>query len=345
MSSQFPILRADPITGRRVVLAPDRAERPQLLSDGHQGEQEDQVAACPFCEHRESETPGEVAAIREAGSSPNTPGWQVRVLPNKYPALVPEVAEVAPGVSSNPDALQSPALLQTPGVGIHEVLIESPRHLRWTHELDASSLQHIFLLYQQRMRAYACDPRIKSAQVFKNVGRAAGASLAHLHSQLLALPLIGPVLQEELTAAAQLYSQHGVCPYCRLIEQETAAGVRLVAESAGFVCLSAYAARVPYELWILPRDHGCRFEQASEASVAEFAGFVHQVISRLERTLPGVAYNYLIHSAPFDSQPLVHYHWHMEILPRSTTLAGFEWGTGLCINPVLPERAAARLRE
>ena len=326
MSSHLPLLRTDPITGRRVVLAPDRAERPQLLGEGHDGVQDDNPAGCPFCEGREAATPG------------NGPGWQVRVLPNKYPALLPDADALPTGDS------QIRGESQSPGVGIHEVLIESPRHLRWTSELDPATVGHIFRLYQQRLLAYARDPRIKSAQIFKNVGRAAGASLAHLHSQLLALPLISPVLELELAASQQSFAEQGECPFCRLIEQELAAGERVVDQTPGFVCLSAFAARVPYELWILPRQHGSHYEQASEASVAEFAGFVHQVISRLERTLPGTAYNYLIHSAPFDSQPLVHYHWHMEILPRSTTLAGFEWGTGLNINPIVPERAAARLR-
>ncbi|HEX4143367.1 MAG TPA: DUF4921 family protein [Pirellulales bacterium] len=330
----MPEIRQDPITGRWVIFSPARSARPHDLEPAppkHTG------TICPFCEGHENLSSAEVHALRLAGSQANQPGWQVRVVPNRFPALEVDSGEIDPSDGE-------PGYKTLPGWGIHEVIVESPRHLTTTSQLSLAELTGVLSIYRQRLAVLAAIPRVRYGLVFKNVGLAAGASLEHLHSQLLGTEMIPSTVVEELTGAGHYFQRNGQCAWCRMVDDAVQGGPRVVAEEGPFVALCPPAARFSWETWILPRQHAGHFHAMQESSLAQLAQLTGRVLGSMERVIPRLAYNYIIHSAPFDTHSLDHYHWHMEIIPRVASIAGFEWGTGYFINPVLPEVAAESLR-
>jgi UDPglucose--hexose-1-phosphate uridylyltransferase len=199
-------------------------------------------------------------------------------------------------------------------------------------------------VYRQRLVDLQRDPRLVYGMLFKNVGPGAGASLEHAHSQLIATPVVPISVSEEMSGSGKYFDERGRCIFCDIIRQELDDGRRMVLESAQFAAFCPFASRFPYETWVVPKEHGSHYEQLSRSTAEELAVVMRQVLGRLESALDRPAYNYIIHTAPFDTQQLRHYHWHIEIMPRLTNVAGFEWGTGFYINPVPPEEAAAFLR-
>ena len=329
----MPELRKDPIVGRWVIIAKSRAKRP------HDFESTSRVQSgsfCPFCEGNEDKTPSEIIAYRDAGSTPNRAGWRVRVVPNKFPAL-----EIEGELNKRGEGIYD----MMRGVGAHEVIIESPQHLLSTADLSEENLREVFWVYRDRLVDLKKDRRFVYGMLFKNVGSAAGATLEHTHSQLIVTPIVPVDVWEEMTGSLEFYNYRGRCVYCDLIQQELASGKRIVVDGPGFVALCPFASRFPFETWILPKTHSSHYENVQKNAVEELATVMKQVIYKIEAALDRPAYNYIIHTAPFDSQELGHYHWHIEIIPRLTKTAGFEWGTGFYINPVPPEEAAAFLSE
>lgn len=337
-------LRRDPIVGRAVIIAPERAARPLEFVERPKAER---PANCPFCAGSECETPDELAALRAPATKPNEPGWRVRVVPNKYPALEPLGSDVSNGKAGRrePDVVDVGLTAR----GVHEVIIESPRHLVGTGSLSVEELTDVLQVYRERLRVHRADRRLRYVQIFKNVGEAAGASIEHLHSQLMGLEFVPPAIVDELKGCAEFHAETGRCAFCDLIERELAAGDRVVAANDDFVALCPYASRFPYEVWVLPRAHAHRFEEADDSLLADASRTLHGVLRGIEKLLAAsglgsVGYNYVLHSSPFDSTEPDYYHWHIEVLPRAVKQAGFEWSTGVHINPVAPEDAAAVLR-
>jgi UDPglucose--hexose-1-phosphate uridylyltransferase len=330
----MPELRQDPIVGRWVIYSPARSARPHDIESvvTRQG-----GGDCPFCAGNEHLAPAEVYAVRVGGTGAGQSGWQVRVVTNKYPALEPGCGEIV-------DPAVAPDCLILPGVGVHEVIVESPRHLSTTTELSAAELAGVLAVYRQRLVSLAKIEGMRHGLLFKNVGVAAGASLEHLHSQLIGMPIVPPTVADELAGGAAFLERTGECAWCRLTADALAPASRLVAQNEAFVAFCPPAARFAYETWIVPRRHASHFHADEELSFAQLAQLMGRVIGALERLIPGLAYNYIIHSAPFDTHSPDHYHWHIEIIPRVASFAGFEWGTGCYINPVLPEAAAETLR-
>jgi len=329
----MPDLRKDPIVGRWVIIASSRAKRPH---DFDSTPQRQQGRFCPFCEGNEDKTPGEIIAYRRPGSQRNREGWRVRVIPNKFPAL-----EIEGQLNKRGEGIYD----MMRGVGAHEVIIESSRHLVSTSELSEEELREVFWVYRDRLVDLKKDPRLVYGMIFKNVGAAAGASLEHTHSQLIVTPIVPINVWEEMTGSLEFYNYRGRCVYCDMIQQELATEKRIVLDTPGFVAFCPFASRFPFETWILPKNHASHFENIQKNEVDESSGVMRQVIAKVEAALDQPAYNYIIHTAPFDTQELGHYHWHIEIMPSLTKTAGFEWGTGFYINPVPPEQAAAFLRE
>ena len=255
-------------------------------------------------------------------------------MPNKYPALEGDAA-----AASGDGLFESQS-----GWGVHEVIVESPRHLTSSAQLADAQLADVLLAYRERMRALKRDPRLRYAMVFKNVGPAAGASLEHTHSQLIGLPIVPINVAEEMAGSLAYYERTGGCIFCRLLAAERQGGERMVMELGDFAAFCPFASRFPWETWLLPRTHGSHFEDLAQENLLQLAQIMRRVIVAIERVIDRPAYNYIIHTAPFDSPALGHYHWHMEIIPRVTNIAGFEWGTGFYINPLPPEEAAGRLR-
>ncbi len=326
-------VRQDAVSGRWVIIATERAARPH---DFHVGRGGPRGGFCPFCEGNEDRTPPEIAAVRPAGGRPNGPGWQVRVVPNKFPALQPGAEGYDRGGSIH---------RVVGGHGAHEVIIESPEHLLSPVQLSPERFALVMRTCRDRYRALIEDERISYVLVFKNVGERAGASIEHTHSQLIAVPVMPKRVAEEMRRCEAFYRDESECLFCSMLAEELDVGERIVADCEGYVVLSPYAARFPFELWVLPKEHHWHFHELDAAQIGALARVLHEVLARLEACLREPPFNYLIHTAPVSDGEAEHYHWHIEVIPRVTHVAGFEWGTGFYINPMEPEAAARHLRE
>jgi UDPglucose--hexose-1-phosphate uridylyltransferase len=327
-----PELRKDPVVGRWVIIATERARRP---SDFVTEPVRPRATTCAFCEGHEQQTPPEVLAGRPPDSRPNTPGWTYRVVPNKFPALRIE-GELEPSGEGLFDRMN--------GVGAHEVVIETPRHDASLAGLSVDAVTDVLLAYRERMADLKKDPRFAYVLVFKNHGEAAGASLEHPHSQLIATPIIPIMVSEELAGSAQYYDLKERCVWCDMVRQERRGQARLVLESPEFVALAPFAPRFPFETWILPTRHRAAFEESTEEELRGVAETLGEVLRRMDQVLGEPPYNFMLHTAPFREAQLESFHWHLEVIPKLTRVAGFEWGSGFFINPVPPEAAADALR-
>jgi UDPglucose--hexose-1-phosphate uridylyltransferase len=344
----MPELRHDPIVDRWVIIAQDRAQRPgalvgapSTLSAAAAGVSE----VCPFCPGNEAETPPEVFAVRNDGDQANSPHWRVRVVPNKYPALVRKTRDNGDRrVPLSGDFGARRLFDSEPGFGVHEVIVDTPRHVTRVGALTDDELADSLLAIRARLWALREERDLKHALVFKNVGHAAGATREHIHSQLMASQLIPPLVAGELRGAERFFRKNRECVFCRMIADERELGVRIVGESAAFVALCPFASRFPYEMWILPQAHSSDFDSTGSVDLADLASLARSTIARIETLSSPLAYNLVIHTSPFDSLAVEHYHWHMEVFPRLTVAAGFEWGSGCAVNPISPEDAAGVLR-
>jgi UDPglucose--hexose-1-phosphate uridylyltransferase len=330
----MPELRQDPIVGRWVIISTERGKRP---SDFGRSESPTLSGFCPFCPGNEEKTPPEVFAIRDNGSEANQEGWQVRVVSNKFPALEIEgdLARRAEGIYDKMN-----------GVGAHEVIIESPDHNRELSELSVEQINLILTAYRARMIDLARDKRFRYIQLFKNHGEAAGASLEHSHSQMVATPIVPRRILEELSGYEQHFRLKERCIFCDIIDQELKDGNRVVAENPDYISISPFAPRFPFETWILPKRHENSFEQSFQGNYISLARMLKETLMRMNVALNNPPYNFVLHTAPCnDWRGPKQLHWHFEIMPKLTRVAGFEWGTGFYINPTPPEDAAVYLRD
>ena len=329
----MPEFRKDPITGRCVIISTERAKRPQpIIGKSPSGDGE----SCPFCPGNENQTPPEVLAYREPKTEPNAPGWRVRVVPNKYPAVV----------TDKPWAARSDGLYESSdALGAHEVIIEAPDHIVNIAWLNEAQLAAVLCAYRDRIVELKKDRRWRYILIYKNQGGPAGATLEHCHSQLIALPAVPKQAVEEINGARAYFDSMGRCLYCDIVQQELSDQKRLVAESDRFIVLCPYASRFPYETWILPKIHSPSFEWSCSDEYGELARCLKETLIRLNRRLDNPPLNHLLHSTPLDGCAGAYYDWHFEVLPKLTQVAGFEWGSGSFINPVAPEDAARLLRE
>ena len=343
----MPEYRQDPLTGRMVIVAEERAARP------HQFDITDQPYrdVCPFCEGNESLTPGETAAFRRTNTEPNAPGWRVRVVPNKYPAVVP--GDVPPDLSHLSFMLDGG---KTDGIGLHEVIIDTSRHVLSIAELTPSEVADMLAMYQLRLQMLRADTRWTYVQIFKNVGAAAGASLPHSHSQLVAMPFLPPSLSQMMCRAEEYARKHQHCFWCNHLQSEIRYGERIVEETEHFVVLCPFVSRFAGEIEIYPKHHESGFDELDTSVLGELAELFRRTIIRLEKAVfwmkSPLAYNVVLNTEPFrffsqmgdTASASAFFHWHFSILPSLARAAGFEWGTGLHINPISPEQAAGRLR-
>jgi len=330
----LPELRKDPVTGRWVIISTDRARRPNDFV--HEMEPKRSGKFCPFCYGNESKTPPEILAYRSNGTAPNTPGWTVRVVPNKFPAL---------GIEGDLGRQGEGLFDKMNGIGAHEVIIESPDHDATLGQLEEKRIEDVLWAFRDRILDLKKDRRFRYILIFKNQGEAAGASLEHSHCQLIALPIVPKRVREEVDGSKQYYTLKERCIYCDMIRQELDSKVRVVDQNNDFVILEPYAPRFPFETWILPKAHESAFEDSPSHSYENLSKSLKVLLSRVDKVLDSPAYNLVIHTAPLMETNTEHYHWHFEMMPRLTRIAGFEWGTGFYINPTPPEEAAQFLRE
>jgi UDPglucose--hexose-1-phosphate uridylyltransferase len=329
----LPELRKDPVTGRWVIISTERRKRPSDFRVEHVTPLGDED--CPFCAGREDLTPPEVLAYRQNGAAPNGPGWDLRVVPNKFPAL-----KVEGGLERQGEGMFD----RMNGVGAHEVIIETPDHRKTLASMSEPEIERVLWAFRERMLDLKQDRRFRYILVFKNHGAPAGATLEHSHSQLIALPIVPDFVREEIDGARHHFAAKERCVFCDILRQE-GGGPRVIVENADIVALAPYAPRFPFETWLLPRRHAARYEEAPRHEYEALARLLKSVLLRMERTLERPAYNMIIHSSPFSEDTAEYYHWHLELIPKLTRVAGFEWGTGFYINPTSPEEAARVLRE
>ena len=338
----MPELRKDPIIGRWVIISTERARRPdQFVSHIHESEVE---KACPFCEGKEGNTPPEIYAIRPRNSTRNGPGWDLRVIPSISPFL---------RVEGDLDRRGNGVYDVMNGVGAHEIVVETNQHIANMADLSEEQITRVLNCYSDRIVDLEKDTRLKYVLVFKNYGKGSGGTgIRHARSQLIATPVNPKRVKEELAGARQYYDYHERCVFCDLIKQELVQKERVILDFDGFVAVSPFAARFPFETWILPKKHCCDYTCMDAESRRNLARVLKAVLLKLKLGLNDPDYNYIIHSAPFRRQKMGYwktidqdYHWHIEIMPRLTKVAGFEWGTGFYICPLPPEETAKFLRE
>jgi UDPglucose--hexose-1-phosphate uridylyltransferase len=327
-------LRKDPVTGRWVIISTERRKRPTdfRLESVTVGDAD----SCPFCEGHEEMTPQELLAYGRNGSAPNGPGWTLRVIPNQFPVLRVEgtLERAGEGIFDKMN-----------GIGAHEVIVETPLHAETLATLDEDAVEQVFAAAAARVQDLTRDRRFRYMIIFKNHGAAAGASLEHSHTQLIALPIVPREVRDEVDGARAHYEMKERCVFCDILRQESADGRRLIAENADMAAIAPYAPRFPFETWILPRRHQALFEEAPRHEYRSLARLLGDVLRRMNKALKMPPYNLLIHNAPVVEPAGDYYHWHVEIIPKLTKVAGFEWATGFYLNPTAPEEAAQVLRD
>jgi UDPglucose--hexose-1-phosphate uridylyltransferase len=328
----MPELRRDPIVGRWVIIATERARRPNQFRRA----EDPPGGLCPFCPGHEDKTPPEVYVSGRSAAPANVPGWRVRVVPNRYPALMIEgdLDREAVGIYD-----------QMNGVGAHEVVIETPEHSRDLSELSDAEVTEVLFAFKARVVDLRNDQRFRYILLFKNHGSAAGATLEHTHSQLIALPVTPRQVADEIDGARRHHEHRERCIYCDIVGQERKDRARLVFENEEFVAFEPWAPRSPFETWIAPRRHESNFEAEPKERLAFAAQALRVTLAKLMTGLGRPAYNFMVHTNPLRDPSSPSYHWHIEVVPALTQVAGFEWGSGFHINPVPPEEAAEFLRK
>ena len=337
-------LRKDPISGRwMITITRKEADNPFGFITVRKEERE---RDCPFCEGRELETPPEVFALRKQESKRDTPGWTVRVIPSKFGVveLNEELERKGVGDFFFFDTMN--------GYGAHEIVIESPLHITHISELSLEQIEKVLLVYQIRLRELKKNSLLKYGLIFGNQGYGKEVSMLHVHSQIIALPLIPKSIKDELSSAKSYYEEKERCIFCDIIKQELYSHERIVNAGDKYIVLAPFASRFPFETQILPRKHECDFTNVPEDGLWELAEVLKSTIIKTGKLLKNPPLNFVLHTAPFMVPEAgfwltikQDYHWHIEVLPHAMPARGFEWGGDFYINPPSPEAAARFLRE
>ncbi len=327
----MPEIRQNPITKEWVIIARERARRPDQFA-GAKMPKEPPVfdPSCHFCPGNEHLTPPETYRI--TGSN----GWQVRVVPNRFAALSAEGKRVR---------INQGLLKRTvAGVGIHEVIVETPDHSKTTGLLEPAQVESILRCYKERFAVVSCDPRVELVTVFKNHGAAAGTSLEHPHSQLIGTPIISPQVRNRMEEALRWYDEFGECVFCEVLRTEMEDAARLVVQTEHFASFVPYASLSPFHMWIFPRRHMASFGEILDMELSDLARNLQETLARLYHGLKNPDFNYTIRTAPNENRYVKYYHWYISLVPRLTRVAGFEIGSGFFINTSVPEENAEFLR-
>ena len=343
-------LRQDSLTGRWVIMASGRRDRPNEFPLQHEGGSS--PATCPFCPGQEDRTTREILALgRGEGAAENTPGWRLRVFPNLYPALSAEGAGEPPVQATGgpvsgpgPESMAEELFVQSPGVGAHEVIAYSPDHQAGLATLSQDDLADLLQVLQDRYAALAEDPRYRYILQFVNHGPEAGATLAHPHLQILATTVVPAMVLQKQERMERHRSRTGRCLVCDLLAAEEKSEARLIDGNEYWMALAPWASRFPWEMLLAPRRHQGSILEAGPEQLRALAGLLGDVLRRLDTIHENAPLNLIIHGAPLDESAPDCFHWHLEVCPRLARLAGFETGTGFAINSILPEEAARRLR-
>lgn len=329
----MPQLRKDPVTKRWVITIQENSQIP-LCNKEKLPLFSTPEADCPYCPGHENINPPELMSYREPDTLPNEPGWQLRVIPHISPALQIEGDLDRTGIGIY-DMMNA--------IGAHEIVVESPRHGEGFENFDKEQVVRIIAAYADRYRDLKRDRRFRYIMIFKNQGESAGSRFDHPHSQIVATPVIPKRVMEELEGARRYYYYKERCVFCDMLRQELSSGSRIISETEDFAAFAPFASRFPFETWIAPKDHKASFGDIEDAETESFADILHSTLVKLMTKLGKPSFNYIIHTSPCDEACSEYFHWHIEIIPRFSTSAGFEWGSGIYVNPVPAENAAAFL--
>lgn len=327
-------LRRNPILSEWIIINDNREVehtiKPKKIDD--------EEKLCPFCAGKENLTPRAIMSLDKNGNfAQDIKNWDIRVIPNNKPILAIEstLNRRADGVYDKMN-----------GAGAHEIIIETPDHNKKIQDYSITELSRIFDVMQSRINDLKNDSRFEYILAFKNHGLEAGETLTHSHTQLVAMPIIPKVIKEEMNVSKKYYEFKERCLFCDIIDQEISSGARIVTETSNFVAFVPYASRYPFETWILPKEHGTDFCCINDKSKKDdLASILISVMKRLYKVLDNPSYNFVMHLLPLKTSFLPYYHWHIEIVPKITKFTGFELGTGMYVNPTIPEETAKFLRE
>lgn len=328
--NQLTELRQDLITGDWVVIATGRAKRPEDFAVNKRViVEEDPGKTCIFCYPQETEQEKDLLIYENSAGE-----WSLRIFPNKYPAFsrgrIPRHSEEGPYFSMD-------------GTGYHEVIVTRDHH-RQIAQMDVLEVAEIIDAYQDRYINLMNKKSVRYIEIFHNHGHEAGASIVHPHSQLVAIPVISPYIQSELDGAEDYHRANKKCVFCTMLEWEGEHKKRIVFENDDFLAFCPFSSRAAFEVWVLPKKHKPYFERTGDKDKLALAEVLQAAIGKIYKALEDPAYNFYIHTAPCDGKDYPHYHWHIEILPRTATWAGFELSTGIKISTIQPEAAAEYLR-
>lgn len=334
----MPELRQDVTTKEWVVIAVERAKRPEQFRErpGIESLPISEKRLCTFCPGNELLTPEEVFSLRDSGQK-DQPGWRLRVVPNKFAAFTPEESTQRHDYGRFFHSLDA--------FGFHEVIIESHDHDQILPLMSDQQLLELLHTYRQRYDALRKDPRVKLILLFRNHGARAGTSMRHPHSQLIATPIIPFHIRQKYEVAIRHYDDTGHCLYCDIVEAEKAVGKRVVLETQHFLVFHPFASQVPFETWIAPKGHNPCFARITFEESLELASVLTRILGGLYEALDNPDFNLIAHTAPVEDEEKPYFLWHIEIRPRLTTMAGFELGTGIYINTAIPEETAPYMKE
>ncbi len=328
----MPQFRKDPIADRWVIV---NIENPKPASEFKVTHAPKSTKVCPFCPGNESMTPQEIISFPKKNSSKNSSHWQLRVIPNKFPALQIEETPTKSAIGMYD---------KMGGFGAHEVIIENPEHDREMSDLTHDDFVTVLRAYRDRCLDLRKDARFKYILIFKNFGSAAGASLEHPHSQLIGLPIVPSRVIGEMKGAEKHFGYTDRCVFCDMINQEKSDELLTVSENEDFLAICPFVSRFPFEMWITPKQHVENFDALTDAGLDKLATVFQAALQSLKQALGDPPFNFMIHTSPIDGKETSHYHWHIEIIPHLTQIAGFELATGFYVNPTTPESCAKTLR-
>ncbi len=332
-------IRQDITTKEWVIIASERARRPHQFAEKKPKPLPEYDPSCPFCPGNEKLTPKEVCALRDRGKA-NQPGWRIRCIPNKFPALSP----VGSKAKIKREILDG-FFRQMDGVGKHEVLIETPKHNQLISEFTNRQAEEMMLMLRDRYLALRTLDYIRVVVIFKNQGIRAGTSIVHPHWQIVATPIVPQSLRRRLAVATRYWDENGTCLYCDLVKVESKAGSRVVEEDNDFIVFHPFASRSPFETWIIGKKHSACFGHLSNREARKLGRVLKHTLARLYKVLNHFDYNIVIHTAPVQDENEEYFHWYLRIIPRLSMIAGFEIGSGIFINTALPEETAKVVRK
>jgi len=327
-------LRRDPIIGRWVIVKTEDYWKPE---DYHKVDNEPyRINTSPFIYERESMTPPEVDAFRDNGSGPNSPGWKVRTVPNKFPAL---------RIEGDLDQKRVGVYDVANGIGAHEVIIENPDPSKQMADYSLEELRDVLLMYQRRCLDLTGDVRFKYIILFKNFGESAGASIEHAHSQLIALPMVPKYIEEKLEGAENYYKSKGRSVYGDMLKQEMDDQERIVTQNDDFLVFCPFVPRYTFETWIMPKDIQSSFKKLTKEGLMSLSQVLKEALSRIKKCLSNPSFNFYLQIGPINYEYEETFLWHIEIVPKLEPLSEFDWDTGFYVIRTPPHAAAQYLRE